>query len=223
MRSTNSATSGRPDQDLTTRARIRDAAIELFGREGFGTGVRAIATEAGVSVGLVNHHFGSKDGLRADCDAHVLELIRIAKTDGLQDPGGANLMRQLAEVEDFAPAMAYIVRSFQHGGPLAAALFEQVVSNTERYIEDAVAAGTIRASRDPAARARYLTMQSLGSTLLYLQFRSDREDPVDFRHAIRDMTEEIMLPAMEMLTEGLFTDRSILDTLLATTESKEDR
>ncbi|WP_280443543.1 helix-turn-helix domain-containing protein, partial [Nocardia brasiliensis] len=41
---------------------MRDAAIEGFGDQGFQVGVRAIAKAAGVSPGLVNHHFGSKDG-----------------------------------------------------------------------------------------------------------------------------------------------------------------
>ena len=68
-----------PNRDRTTRARIRDAAIAVFGEQGFSTGVRAVAAAAGVSPGLVNHHFGSKDGLRAECDAHVLEAIRVAE------------------------------------------------------------------------------------------------------------------------------------------------
>ena len=60
-------------EDLTTRARIRDAAVDLFARDGFAhVTVRRIATEAGVSPALVIHHFGSKEGLRAACDAHVL-------------------------------------------------------------------------------------------------------------------------------------------------------
>ena len=50
--------------DLTARARIRDAAIECFARQGFAVSVRAIAAHAGVSPGLVIHHFGSKAGLR---------------------------------------------------------------------------------------------------------------------------------------------------------------
>jgi AcrR family transcriptional regulator len=36
--------------DLATPARIRHAAIALFGREGFGVGLRAIADEAGADA-----------------------------------------------------------------------------------------------------------------------------------------------------------------------------
>ena len=63
--------------DMTAVARIRDAAIELFGSRGFDVGVRAIAEAAGVSPGLVIHHFGSKDGLRKACDDYIAEDERL--------------------------------------------------------------------------------------------------------------------------------------------------
>ncbi|MFE3290260.1 TetR family transcriptional regulator [Rhodococcus sp. NPDC059234] len=203
-----------PDRDLTTRARIRDAAITVFGEQGFATGVRAVAAAAGVSPGLVNHHFGSKDGLRAACDAHVLEIIRVAKTESLTRPSAAGLLQQLAEVEEYAPLIAYVVRSYQAGGTLAQSMFEHIVATTEQYLADGVAAGTLRPSRDPAARARYLTMQSMGSTLLFLQMRGEQGDSVDWGHAIRELTDEIMFPALELYTEGLFTDTTFLDAVV---------
>ncbi|GLZ32797.1 TetR family transcriptional regulator [Lentzea sp. NBRC 105346] len=46
------------------RREIVDAAIELFGRNGYaGTGVAAIAKIAGVTPSAVIHHFGSKENL----------------------------------------------------------------------------------------------------------------------------------------------------------------
>ena len=89
-----SATS--PSDDLTARARIRDAAIRRFGADGFGASVRAIAAEAGVSPGLVIHHFGSKDALRASCDEHVLRVIREAETDAFTQSAPADWLGQLA-------------------------------------------------------------------------------------------------------------------------------
>src|SRR5512146_1869041 len=56
--------------DLTARATIRNAALRLFADRGAdAVTVREIATQAGVSPALVLHHFGSKDGLRAEVDA----------------------------------------------------------------------------------------------------------------------------------------------------------
>ena len=71
-----SSVAERSAEDLTARARIRDAALRLFAERGMdGATIRDIARAAGVSAGLVRHHFGSKDGLRAACDSYALDQI----------------------------------------------------------------------------------------------------------------------------------------------------
>ncbi|MGW0247196.1 TetR family transcriptional regulator [Nocardia goodfellowii] len=201
--------------DLSTAARIRDTAIEVFGEQGFGVGVRAIAAAAGVSPGLVNHHFGSKEGLRAACDERVLQLTRDKKIQTITAENvGKGMLAALAEVEEYGPLVAYMVRSLQAGGPLAESLFEHMVSDAEVYIQTAVEAGTIKPSRDPAARARYLMLLNIGATLLWTQLREQRDGKLDFRTAIRDLTDELTPPALEFYTQGLLTDSSVLDTVL---------
>ncbi|MEU8153118.1 TetR family transcriptional regulator [Micromonospora sp. NPDC048986] len=57
-------TRGRPRGNPDTKARIAEAARELFLKHGYpGTTVRAIAAAAGVDPALINYHFGSKQGL----------------------------------------------------------------------------------------------------------------------------------------------------------------
>src|SRR6478609_1197475 len=109
----------RSADDLTATARIRDAAIEQFGQHGFDVGLRAIAKAAGVSAGLVIHHFGSKDGLRKACDDYIAEQIRSAKSESIQSSDPATWFAQMAEIEEYAPMMAYLVRSMQSGSALA--------------------------------------------------------------------------------------------------------
>ncbi|MSV80494.1 MAG: TetR family transcriptional regulator [Actinobacteria bacterium] len=59
--------------------RLRGATLILVGVRGYdGTSVRAIAERAGVTAGLVVHHYGSKQGLRAPFDQYVLEIVRTA-------------------------------------------------------------------------------------------------------------------------------------------------
>ncbi|WP_082960461.1 MULTISPECIES: TetR/AcrR family transcriptional regulator [unclassified Mycobacterium] len=198
--------------DLTAAARIRDAAIEQFGRHGFGVGLRTIAEAAGVSAALVIHHFGSKDGLRKACDDYIAEDIRNSKTEAVQSRDPATWFAQLAEIESYAPMMAYLVRSLQSGGELAKMLWRRMIDNTEAYLAEGVRAGTIKPSRDPRARARYVGITGGGGFLLYLQMH---DTPMDIRAVLRDYARDMVLPALEVYTEGMLADRTMYDAFLA--------
>lgn len=205
------STDSRAD-DLSTRARIRDAAIRRFGLVGFGAPVRAIATEARVSPGLVMHHFGSKDALRAVCDEHVLRAIREAKTDILVKAGPADFIAALATVEQYAPLTGYLVQALRAGGDFAATFLDRLTADTELYLQEAVEAGRVLHSRDPAARARFLVSAGTGALLVYLGQQPAADG--DLGATLRAYTAAIALPALELYTEGLLTDRSLLDGYL---------
>ncbi|MEU5262800.1 TetR family transcriptional regulator [Amycolatopsis sp. NPDC021455] len=124
-------------EDLTARARIRDAAIKLFTERGMEkTSILDIAGEAGVSGGLIRHHFGSKDGLREACDTYVFdELVRFkeeALEKGHADPGFIPTFdaRQLL-------FRRYMGRAMIDGSEAAAAQFVDIVDGTERYFTEA--------------------------------------------------------------------------------------
>lgn len=204
--------------DLTAAARIRDAAIEQFGEHGFGVGLRAIADAAGVSAALVIHHFGSKDGLRKACDDYIAEEIRDTKSETIKSNDPATWFARLAEIEEFAPMTAYLVRSMQTGGDLAKMLWRSMIDNVEQYMEEGVRAGTIKPSRDPKARAKYLAMTGGGGFFLYIQMH---ETPTDLRAVLRDYSRDMILPALEVYTEGLLTDRTMYDAFLAAEDQGE--
>ncbi|MBB1022189.1 helix-turn-helix transcriptional regulator, partial [Dietzia sp. E1] len=49
------------DGDITARARIRYAALELYSDHGEDrVSMRRVAAEVGVTIGLIQHHFGTK-------------------------------------------------------------------------------------------------------------------------------------------------------------------
>jgi AcrR family transcriptional regulator len=204
--------------DLTAAARIRDAAIEQFGQHGFGVGLRKIAEAAGVSAALVIHHFGSKEGLRKACEDYIAEEIYSTKSEALQSNDPATWFAQMAEIEEYAPLMAYLVRSMQAGGELANMLWRRMIDNAYVYMEEGVRAGTIKPSRDPAARAKYLGITGGGGFLLYLQMH---DTPTDLRAVLRDYARDMVLPALEIYTEGLMTDRTMYDAFLAAEDQGE--
>ena len=198
--------------DLTTAARIRAAAVAAFGEHGFGVGMRAIAADAGVSPGLVIHHFGSKDALRAACDEHVLRVIRETEGETYTRGSPADWLAQLAALDEYAPMVGYLVQALLAGGDLAATLLERMTQDAEGYLAEAVAAGRMKPSRDPAARASFVVDLGMGAVLAYVI----RHPPVDgdYGAVLRGYAEASTLPALELFTEGLLTDSTLLDAYL---------
>jgi TetR/AcrR family transcriptional regulator, regulator of cefoperazone and chloramphenicol sensitivity len=202
----------RSADDLTALARIRDAAIDQVGQHGFSVGLRAIAQAAGVSAALVIHHFGSKEGLLRACDEHIAAQIYEAKSESLRAADPSTWLRQMAEIDSYAPMTAYLLRSLQSGSALAKEFWRRMIDNAEEYLEEGVRAGTLKPSRDPKARARFLGMNNGGGLLLYLQMH---DNPSDLRAVLRDYAEDMMLPALELYSNGLMADSSMYEAFLA--------
>lgn len=200
---------------MTAAARIRDAAIRRFATQGFTASVRQIAADAEVSPGLVIHHFGTKDRLREVCDAHVSDQIRVAKTEVLTAADPGMFLSALAAVTDYAPLAGYVVRSLVAGGDLAARFIEHMVDDVRTYLQEAEAAGTVRPSRDPEARARYLALQGLGLLLMQINLSGGVEKATDLAAVLTAVTAWTTLPALEIFTEGLLTDNTLLSGYLA--------
>lgn len=84
---------------LENRARILDAAEQVFARDGFdGATIRRIAELAGVPLGLVNHHMGSKEALFQTVvgrRAEELSTARLDALDTLEREDGVTLDRLL--------------------------------------------------------------------------------------------------------------------------------
>lgn len=97
----------RSDAD-TRRLALIEATVRVLAREGAGgASVRAIATEAGVSAGLVTHHFGSVDVLIAATYAHVEATVAAATQAAVDAAGVAPRDRLLAYVSaSFAAPIA---------------------------------------------------------------------------------------------------------------------
>jgi TetR/AcrR family transcriptional regulator, regulator of cefoperazone and chloramphenicol sensitivity len=145
-------------EDLTARARIRDAALALFAERGIAAAtIRDIAQAAGVSSGLLRHHFGSKDGLREACDQYAMaELAKIQAE--FAEQGRLSEQSLLGTVH---PGMLllqrYLVQSTMDGSPAGAQMFDRMVESGERWL-----AGTELVTADPRAYAATLVAMQLG-------------------------------------------------------------
>ncbi|MEU7745084.1 helix-turn-helix domain-containing protein [Nonomuraea sp. NPDC049158] len=125
-----------PDpEDLTARARIRDAALRHFGEHGFERAtIRGIAETAGVSSGLVRHHFGSKEALRDACDDYLAKLIRRINDQVRNDPMPSDVNYVAVARNLLGPHQPYVGRALAEGR--AEAVFDELVRLSEEWIEE---------------------------------------------------------------------------------------
>lgn len=168
------------DPDLTARSNIRNAALRMFAERGHdAVTVREIATGAGVSPGLVVHHFGGKDGLRAAVDAHAAESFDTV----FAEFSGEDLARSLASGEATTSVAEAFARAFPHGSPLpaylrrllltndpaGAALFGRWYAATRRVLDAMVELGATAPSDDPDVEAAFMLVNDLAVILLRTQ------------------------------------------------------
>ena len=152
--------------DRTTKARIRDAAIDCFAENGIaGTTARRVAEAAGVSPGLVIHHFGSMDGLRSACDTYIASVIRQQKQETIMAGGNFDVMAAI-RTSKIKPLAGYMARVLVDDSPGVAKLVDDLVADAEDYMQQGVEAGTLRPTAYPKARAVVFSMWSLGALVM---------------------------------------------------------
>lgn len=193
--------------DLTGRARIRDAAIELFAASGFDkTSVKAIADAAGVSPGLVIHHYGSKDELRRVCDEHVITKLIDERFASAEAPSASLVQQLLAEVATGGSKFSYIARLLIEPGQAGDELFARLVASTEQNLREGRESGSIKPASDPEATAMLLTVFGLAQFLVRDRFAQVLgADPFSAEGAAR-----LTLPTLELFTEGLYANTGLL-------------
>jgi len=199
-----------PAVDLTAKARIRQATLQLFAERGpDGVTVRDVAAAAEVSPGLVIHHFGSKAGLRRAVDEHVAQTFD-AMLDGLADGelhealGGGDTT-SLAEafvagLPAGSPLLDNLRRLWLTNDPTGDRMFDRWLDVTERVLEALEEAGIARPSKDRRVRAAFLLVNDLALLLLAPQLR----DAVGFDPRTSAGMAAWTSEAIDVYTRGAF-------------------
>jgi AcrR family transcriptional regulator len=113
--------------------RIRDAALKRFAAHGtVGTSLRDVADTAGVSIGLVQHHFGTKDRLIDAVDKHVAAILGAnlagASSTPTTDPVGDFGHRVVTLIAEHTDVVDYIVRALLEETPTGTLIFDALVA-----------------------------------------------------------------------------------------------
>lgn len=200
--------------DHSSIERIRSAALRSFATYGASaTSLRTVAEAAGVSVGLVQHHFTNKAGLIKAVDDHVLGVVIaiIARpvpgppADSLTEMG--NRVTQL--VAEHPEVVDYFGRALIDGSPLGVMIFDTLAANgTARWHR--------RSERGETRPDVDLTWAAINSLVLPLGTLILRT------HVERHLPEPLSTPAQlerwqasvnTLLREGLFRRASDDQTL----------
>lgn len=162
--------------DRTGRARVRDAALELFAERGEdAVTMRQIAERAEVSPALVVHHFGSKAGLRDAVVEHVRawmdELFDLSTDTDLAEDMQAAEWSSIGEMlqqalPEGSPIVPYLRRLLMSGDPLATELLTAWHRRTVEVFRIWDAAGKLEAGPDPEMRAALAMSSDLGTLFL---------------------------------------------------------
>jgi TetR/AcrR family transcriptional regulator, regulator of cefoperazone and chloramphenicol sensitivity len=160
------------DDDLTAKARIRNAALELYGAKGeTSTTMREVAHAAGTTHGLIVHHFGSKDGLRRAVQQYVVDRIRqaINAVPLTGTPGEIGRARAASTARLWAgnPVLArYLRRALLDPTATATELLTLFIELTRESVHDLRAAGVITGNEPEENLILRIIMRELGPQVL---------------------------------------------------------
>lgn len=165
------------------QARILRAALEVFADRGTSaTTMQDVARTADVSVGLVQHHFGSKDGLIEAVDGHVLTVIATAMSAALPTSAPDAVLelgeRVHALLGDHLPEVDYFAKMIVTGTAAGSAFFDAMVSIIKVHWQDVADRSDNGADMDVTWAALNPLMLVLGP--LILRRHIDRQLPEPF-------------------------------------------
>lgn len=160
------------DDDLTAKARIRNAALDLYSEYGPDrTSLRAIASEAGVTLGLVQHHYKTKAGLRDAVDQLVVDHFAAALSD-VPNTGGPTGLRAARDeavrkmLTENPPVLNYVRRALLEPSGENLHVLDSLVDLTAREVSTLRKAGRASTKRRESTQIVAVLVRQMGEMLL---------------------------------------------------------
>jgi AcrR family transcriptional regulator len=160
------------DDDLTAKARIRNTALDLFSRYGEDrVSLRAIAAEAGVTLGLVQHHFKTKAGLRDAVDQLVVDYFSSTLADVTTEGSPADVVAARDKavsqmLRDNPPVVNYVRRAILDPSQHRTHLLDVLVDLTRHEVGSLRKAGRASTKRSESTQVVAVLVRQMGELLL---------------------------------------------------------
>jgi AcrR family transcriptional regulator len=156
----------RPSADKPEK--IRDAALaEFAGRGVESTSLREVATRAGVSVGLIQHHFGTKGDLVDAVNRHVTDLLQDVLASGPEPVTVDDFGQQVMQLFTKHTVVAdYLARALVDDTPFGAAIFDTLIGMGIARWRRRTAVGQAAEDLDAPWAAMNMVVLVIGTVLL---------------------------------------------------------
>jgi len=195
--------------DLTAVARIRNAALEGFARDGVAaTSIRDVAKAAGVSPGLVQHHFRTKADLERAVNEYVVALATEAY-EGFEEASASASTEELVQtmgdrvtafVREHPSALLYVIRSAAAGEEAGLNMFDAFLALIDSQVQRLAEEGALRPEVDRLWLGLHVVIFNLGAVLL---------EPAVNRHLPAPFRDPEQLERWNRATAQLFTEGAV--------------
>lgn len=160
------------NEDLTAKARIRNAALDLYAQYGEDRiSLRDIASAAGVTLGLVQHHFKTKAGVRDAVDQLVVDyfahaLAQVPAEGSARHVAAARDEAVARMLRDNPPVVNYVRRAVLDPSEDRLHLLDALIELTRREITALRGSGMASTKRPESTQILGVLIRQMGELLL---------------------------------------------------------
>jgi AcrR family transcriptional regulator len=190
----------------STRERICEAALRGFAESGVAaTSIRDVAASAGVSPGLVQHHFTTKDKLREAVNEYVVARAAETFAEPPSEDSAEEIQRELGDrvtglAREHPEALLYVARLTADEDPSALEIFDAFLGIANRQWQQLADEGLLRPDVDIGWAALQAIVLILGSALF--EGAISRHLPAPWRSS--DQLERWNRANSELFRQGLY-------------------
>jgi AcrR family transcriptional regulator len=201
-RTTQNSVSSNSAAEPSSVERIRTAALMTFANHGIeATSLRTIAKAAGVSVGLVQHHFVTKANLIHAVDEYVMksltELLAAPLPSAPEDPVADVANRVTSMMAERVELIDYLSRALVENTPAGVRIFDGLVEIATGYWDQLADQGLTQPGLDPV----FMVLSPLTLVLGTFVLRS---------HLSRHLPQDLITPTQLQRWQG--ATRTIIES-----------
>ena len=179
--------------------------VELFSEKGFNSvSIREITRAAGVSPGLLIHHFKSKEAFIKACIDEVFGEVLSFKTEPNPLDMNTQLNKWKSNPEFYKTPLKFFKAVMSSNSEYSKQLFELILDGSRKVLEDGVKNGLVKKPSDLEMTNLVLAVNSLGTILLSDYIR----DQLGGEFTDPEYAQGFMKANLEIYTNGVYAPQT---------------